>query len=202
MKLYCKDCATAQGLREPDSISEAFDEISELNYTLIDKFYEFHCAIGFASKYLPLTLKDIPTQFNEDLDQYGKEVRAPFQNLQGKKIKDLVKVKSYLTKSIKNIDKNMRKVGKHTIASISEEMVKDVDKGTYQSKLCLEDENKEFLENLSKNAVKTLFNEMDNKREQNKSLNNHTPYCYDYHTQFFKEECKGVEFKCKDTQRN
>lgn len=42
---------------------------------------------------------------------------------------------------------------------------------------------------------------MNNKKEANKQIKHHTPYCYEYHDYFFKKECEGVLYYDKYSSR-
>ena len=66
----------------------------------------------------------------------------------------------------------------------------DKDKTIFHTKISLEEETKKFHEALEAETVKKFKYRIQHKREAYKIIKHHTPYCYKYHQQFFRNECK------------
>jgi hypothetical protein len=96
------------------------------------------------------------------------------------------------------LDAIIGKIGKNCIEIIAGNMRDNVlkKKSIFHSKLCLEEDYLKYLENLKECKNQELERDMERKKYASKQIKNHTPYCYEYHTYFFKsgEECKNVKF--------
>lgn len=160
------------------------------------KFYELFCALTFKFQYS--RIEDQETKKNKELDNYRKKLDEILSNRKCKKINDFKKLDKFFNETRKRLEGIISILGVQLMQHLTESMKNSVlaKQNKFHSKICLEEENFEFHNELKNCKDTEREQELEEKIKASKAIKDHTPYCYQYHSYFFKsgEECKNVKF--------